>query len=170
MIYEGIIIAGSSKLGEELDSKRSESCAVSEWDLASIHEGSIHGTNVGNDEYNSFDVSKCSSLGIKERHVIGLKGNIEDSDKLWNTVYFIDFISDFISVDNSDVNTEAFSVVTFDDAKLGKFYSKMLGVSDTSKLGGECACKETASLGVPEWSDEDIPEGGILCTDLGNDE
>ena len=47
----------------------------------------------------------------------------------------ISFI-DGIRVDNYDVNIEGFSVLTSDDAKLGKFDSKMLGVSDTSKLGG----------------------------------
>ena len=42
----------------------------------------------------------------------------------------------------------------------------MIGVADTSKLGGERGCKETTSIGVPKWADERIPEGGILCTDF----
>ena len=65
-----------------------------------------------------------------------MKDNIEDGDKIWNTVGVVDFISYGIRVDTYDVNTEVFSVVTSEDAKLGKFDSKMFGVSDTSKLGG----------------------------------
>ena len=65
-----------------------------------------------------------------------MKDNIRDSDKLWNTLGVVDFISNGIRVDNYDVNIEGFSVLTSDDAKLGKFDSKMLGVSDNSKMGG----------------------------------
>ena len=135
-IPEGIMVSDSSKLVEEQVSKETSSCFVSEWAILGIPEGAIHGTNVVNDEYNSFDISKCASLGIKEGHVLGLKDNIEGSDKLWNTVGLIDFISDVLRVDNYDVNIEGFSVLTSDDAKLGKFDSKMLGVSDNSKLAG----------------------------------
>ena len=44
----------------------------------------------------------------------------------------------------------------------------MLGVADSSKLGGERGFKETSSLGVPEWSEKGIPEVSILGTNLGN--
>ena len=78
-----------------------------------------------------------------------MKDNIKGGDKLWNIVGSIDYISDGIRVENSDKNTEDFSVGTFDDATLGIFDSKMLGVADYSKMGGESGFKETASLGAP---------------------
>ena len=64
-----------------------------------------------------------------------MKDNIKNGDKLCNTVGVIDFISYGIRVYNYDVSTEDFSVVTSYDAKLGRFERKMLGVSDTFKLG-----------------------------------
>ena len=97
-----------------------------------------------------------------------MKDNIKDCAKLWNKVGYLDSIYDIISIDNSDGNIEGFTVGTYDNARLGKFNSKMLGVVDNSKLGGECGCKETAPLGVPELSDEGITEGVIICTNLGN--
>ena len=99
-----------------------------------------------------------------------MKDKIKESDKLWYTVGSIDSVSFGISVDNYDVNTEGFPVETSDDATLGEFDSNNLGVSDISKLGGECGCKETTLLDVHEWADEGIHEGGIICTDLVNDE
>ena len=121
------MLADSSKLGEELDSKEAASSFVSEWALLRIPEGVIHVTNVVIDEYKSFGVSKCASLGIKDGPVLGLKDNIKVFHKLWNTVGVVDFISDFIRVDTYDVNTEGFLIITSEDAKLSKFDSKMLG-------------------------------------------
>ena len=99
-----------------------------------------------------------------------MKDNIKYSDKIWYTVGSIDYIYGGISVDNYDGNAEGFPVGTSDDATLGEFDSNILGVSDASKLGGECGCKGTELLGITEWADEGIPEGGIICTDLGNNE
>ena len=97
-----------------------------------------------------------------------MKDNIKDCAKLWNKVGYLDSIYDIISIDNYDGNIEGFTVGTYDNARLEKFNSKMLGVVDNSKLGGECGCKETAPLGVPEWANEVIPEGDIIWTDLDN--
>ena len=58
---EAIMLSDYFKLGEELGFKASASCVVSEWSLVGIPEGSIHETNVVNDEYNSFGISKCPS-------------------------------------------------------------------------------------------------------------
>ena len=49
----------------------------------------------------------------------------------------LDYKYDDISVDNADGNREDFSVGTSNDAKLGKFESNMLGVAESSRLGGE---------------------------------
>ena len=99
-----------------------------------------------------------------------MKDNIKYGDKLLKAVGSIDSISDGIRVDKSDKNIEGFAVGTSDDATLGLFDSNILGVADSSKLGGERGCKETASLVVPDWYDVGIPEGDIFCNYLGNDE
>ena len=65
-----------------------------------------------------------------------MKDNIKDIDKLWNKLGSIDSIYERTRVYNSDINTEISPLGTSDDATRGKFDSNMLGVADTSKLGG----------------------------------
>ena len=82
-----------------------------------------------------------------------LEDDIKDGDKLWNKVGSLDLISNGIKGRHLLWNTEGFSVGKYDKATLEIFDIKILGVADHPKLGGECGCKETKSLGVPEWSD-----------------
>ena len=118
---------------------------------------------MGDYEYNLFDISKCAVEGINYRPVLVFEDNTKDSEKIWITVGCIKYISHGIRVEKSDGNTVGFSVWTSDDAIIGNLDSQMIVVADTSKLGLERGFKETASLGVPEWSDEGNPEGGIFA-------
>ena len=63
-----------------------------------------------------------------------MKHNINDCDKIWKIVDYIDSISDGISVDNSEGNSEGFTVGTYYDATLGLIDSTVLGVADSSKF------------------------------------
>ena len=53
--------------------------------------------------------------------------------KIVGSVYSI---TDIIRVDNYDGNKEVFPVQTYNDEIIGIIESKMLGVSDSYKLGG----------------------------------
>ena len=84
------MLADYSKLGEELGYKEAVLLGVSQWDIVGIPEGTIIDTNLGNDEYNSFVISKCDTEVINEGNVTGLKNNIKYCAKLWNKVVSLD--------------------------------------------------------------------------------
>ena len=59
-------------------------------------------------------------------------------------------------------NIEGFPVGKSDSELLGLLYSKMLGVSEYTKVGGELDYKEGTSIGVYAWSVESITEVNML--------
>ena len=73
-----------------------------------------------------------------------------------------EFIYGGFTVENSDGNSEEFSVVLIKDASLGIFDITMIIIAESSKLGEEIGCMELTSLDVTNIAIKGITEATIL--------
>ena len=99
---------------------------------------------------------------MKDGPLYDLNYNIKDGDKPWTAVIYIERKCDGMKEEFFYGNIEGFLVGKSDSELLGLLYSKMLGVSEYTKVGGELDYKEGTSIGVYAWSVESITEVNML--------
>ena len=87
---------------------------------------------------------------MKEQPLLQFKYNIREGGKLWNIVAYPESISGGIRVNILNWNYYRILLGISDDATLGLYDNKMLGVADSSKLEYELGFKEGVSLAVSD--------------------
>ena len=88
-------------------------------------------------ECNSLSTTESDSENIKKELLLVMKDKLFDSDVLWISNGSPDSISDGTSLENSDGNSEGFTVGAYDCEKPGLIDNTILGVANSSKLGKE---------------------------------
>ena len=118
-------------------------------------EWKFEGIRVDNPDGNFF-ITESNYEGIKEGPLLRFNYTIIGGDVLWVTVGYPEWKFEGIRVDNPDVNSKIFPVVTSDGEPIGLIDKTMLGIDDSSQLGKELG------FGISEQTSEGIKEGPLL--------